>query len=83
MIVHLLTLRRHGSNKRSAAVYKVGTLVIRRLIDKEIFLLGTYGRIYALYIVHSEKLYNSERLLIYSVHAAKQRCFLVKRLAAV
>ena len=47
MVVHFLTFGRHCAEQCSSAEEKVFSLVKVFLVYKEVFLFGTYGRIYA------------------------------------
>ena len=83
MVVHLLTLRRHCAYKRPSAIDKVWALIIHFFIHQKIFLLGAHCGVHALHTFKPEYFCNAQRLLVYRVHTAKQRCLLIKRFAAI
>ena len=68
MVIHFLTLGRLCSEKSSSCKTKIPSLFIHFLINKEIFLLGSYRSAYTFYSVIAEKAENAECLLIECFH---------------
>ena len=83
MIVQFLSLRRLRAKERPAGVEKILTLVIKRLVDQEIFLLRADRCTHGLDGGVAEQLQNAQALLVDSLHGTQQRRFFVERLAAV
>ena len=83
MVVQLLPLRRLRAEERAARVEQVLALIVKRLVDEEIFLLRADRRAHSPDGGVAEELQNAQTLLVDGLHGAQQRGFLVERLAAV
>ena len=83
MVVQLLPLRRLRAEERAARVEQVLALIVKRLVDEEIFLLRADRRAHSPDGGVAEELQNAQALLVDGLHGAQQRGFLVERLAAV
>ena len=83
MVVQLLPLRRLRAEERAARVEQVLALIVKRLVDEEIFLLRADRRAHSPDGGVAEELQNAQALLVDGLHGAQQRRFLVERLAAV
>ena len=83
VVIHLLSLRRHSTEKSSSCVDQVFSLEPFLLVDQEIFLLSSNGRRYFFGSCISEKAEKSKCLCIDRFHGTKKRCFLIKCLSCV
>ena len=83
MVIQLLTLGRARAEQGAAGVDEVLALFVHRAVDEEILLLGADGALYGFDLGVAEEAQDAQRLLIDALHGAQQRCFLVKRFAAV
>ena len=68
VIVHFLSLRRHCAEESASRHNEILSLLPHITVHKEVFLLGTYGSLYALYACIAEELQYSERLFINCFH---------------
>ena len=83
VILHLLPFGRHGAEKRAPGEDEVFSLQIGFAIDDEIFLLRADGGRHALGQIIAEEPADAHGLTADGLHRAKQRRFLVERLAVV
>ena len=68
MVVKLLTLGRSCAEKGSAGIYKVFSLIVELLVNKEVFLLGADGGLDRGDILVAEELQHSHRLTVDGFH---------------
>ena len=80
VIIELLSLWRHCSEKCSSCIYKVRSLIEHFLINEEILLLRSYACSNVFNIL-TEKLKDSLSLLVKSLHRSEKWCLLIKRLS--
>ena len=83
MVIHFLSLRRHGTKQSSSGVNQIFSLQILLPIHKEIFLLRPYRRHHPFYRRIAEQMKNPNRLFVNSLHGTQKRSFLIQRLAPV
>ena len=83
VVFHLLSLRRLGTEERSARKYEVLARIKHCLVYKEVFLFGAYRSSNALDVGIAEESKHSQSLLVEGFHRTEQRRLFVKRLAAV
>ena len=83
MVIHLLSLRRHGTEKSSSCVNQIFSLEPFLLVNQEIFLLSSNGRSYFFGSCISEKAKKAKCLCINRFHGTEKRSFLVKCLPCI
>ena len=83
VIVHLLSLGRHGSEERPAGEEQILALQIQIPIDQEVFLLRAHAGPDPADFPVSEKPKDPQRLAVERVHGAQQGGLLIQGLAAV
>ena len=83
MIFHLLALRRKCSEKCSACVNEILSLIVHLLVDEEVFLLRSDCCSDGSNVVLSEDLHDTQSLLVDGFHRTEQRCLLIECFSVV
>ena len=83
MVIHFLSLRRHGTKERAAAHHQILALLPELAVYEEIFLLRADGGAHTSHLLIAEELENAHGLLIERLHRTQQRYLLIKRLAGI
>ena len=83
MVLHLLPFGRRGAHEGAAGEEKILSLFVEFLVDQEVFLLGTYSRIYMVDIGISQKVQNLDGRIRERLHGAQEGGLFVQSLAAV
>jgi len=83
MIIKLLSLRRHRSEKCASCIDQVFSLLELLSIHEEVLLLRSYGRRNFLGCSISEQSEESQSLFVDRFHGSQKRCLLVKRFSCV
>ncbi len=83
MIVHLLSLGRHGAEQGTAGIDQILALQVLLPVHQEILLLRAYGGGHLLRGGVPKKPQDPQRLLVDRLHGTQQRGLFVQRLAGV
>ena len=83
MIIHLLPLRRHGSEQSAAGIDQIFSLQVFFLIDNEILLLCSDGRSHLFGGCIAEQFQQTERFPVDHFHGSKQRRLLIQSFSGI
>jgi len=83
MVVHLLALGGHGTEKGAPGEYKILAKLKHGLVHQKIFLFGAGGGLYMIHVSVAEEFQHTHCLLVQSLHGAQQRGLAVQRFTAV